>query len=45
MRTNIVHPGADKLTYEIRDFVEVGQKLQSLGVPIIWENIGDPLPH
>ncbi|KKT81970.1 MAG: aminotransferase [Candidatus Yonathbacteria bacterium RBG_16_43_6] len=43
MRTNIVHPGADKLTYEIREIVEVGQKLQSLGVPIIWENIGDPV--
>lgn len=43
MRTNIVHPGADKLTYEIREIVEVGQKLQTLGVPIIWENIGDPV--
>ncbi len=43
MRTNIVHPGADKLTYEIREIVEVGQKLQSLGIPIIWENIGDPV--
>lgn len=43
MRTNIVHPGADKLTYEIREIVEVGQKLQSLGMPIIWENIGDPV--
>lgn len=43
MRTNIVHPGADKLTYEIREIVEVGQKLQTLGVPIVWENIGDPV--
>lgn len=43
MRVNIIHPGADKLTYEIREIVEVGQKLQSLGVPIIWENIGDPI--
>lgn len=43
MRTNIVHPGADKLIYEIREIVEVGQNLQTLGVPIIWENIGDPV--
>lgn len=43
MRTNIVHPGADELTYEIREIVEVGKKLESLGVVIVWENIGDPV--
>lgn len=43
MRTNIVHPGADKLTYEIREITEVGRKLQALGVPLVWENIGDPV--
>ena len=43
MRTNIVHPGADELSYEIREIVAVGKKLESLGVPITWENIGDPI--
>ncbi len=43
MRTNIVHPGADELTYEIREIVAVGEKLKEMGVPIYWENIGDPV--
>jgi len=43
MRNNIVHIGADELTYEIREIVEVGQELQKLGVPMLWENIGDPI--
>jgi alanine-synthesizing transaminase len=43
MRTEIVHPGADNLRYEIRQIVEVAKQIQSLGVPIIWENIGDPI--
>ncbi len=43
MRRNIVHPGADELIYEIRQIVAVGKKLQSLGVEITWENIGDPV--
>jgi len=43
MRTNIIHIGADELTYEIREIVEVGEKLKSLGVEILWENIGDPV--
>jgi alanine-synthesizing transaminase len=43
MRRDIIHPGAYELTYEIREVVEVGKKLQSLGVPIYWENIGDPI--
>jgi len=43
MRTNIVHIGADELTYEIREIVEVGEKLEKLGVKILWENIGDPV--
>lgn len=43
MRNNIIHPGADELTYEIREIVEVGNKIQKLGIPIIWENIGDPV--
>lgn len=43
MRTDIVHIGAGELTYEIRNIVNVGEKLQSLGVRVNWENIGDPV--
>ena len=43
MRTNIVHEGADELSYEIRGIVSFADKLAKLGVPIIWENIGDPI--
>lgn len=43
MRRDIVHPGADELVYEIREIVEVAKKLESLGLSIIWENIGDPV--
>lgn len=43
MRTNIVHPGADELTYEIREIVEVGKELESQGLDMVWENIGDPV--
>ena len=43
MRRDIVHPGADELTYEIREIVAVGEELRALGVDIYWENIGDPV--
>jgi hypothetical protein len=43
MRNIIVHPGAKNLVYEIREIVAIAQKIQKMGVPIIWENIGDPL--
>ncbi|MCI5147033.1 MAG: aminotransferase class I/II-fold pyridoxal phosphate-dependent enzyme, partial [Candidatus Electrothrix sp. AR3] len=43
MRTDILHIGAGELTYEIRNIVNVGNKLQALGVPVNWENIGDPV--
>ncbi|MEX2340904.1 MAG: pyridoxal phosphate-dependent aminotransferase [Candidatus Paceibacterota bacterium] len=43
MRNAITHPGAANLIYEIREIVEVAKKLESLGLPIIWENIGDPV--
>ena len=43
MRTTITHPGADELVYEIREIVEVARKIEALGQPIIWENIGDPV--
>ena len=43
MRTDIVHIGAGELTYEIRNIVNVGTKLQKLGLSTNWENIGDPI--
>ena len=43
MRTNIIHEGATELTYEIREIVEVAKKVESYGLNITWENIGDPI--
>ncbi|RAK52224.1 pyridoxal phosphate-dependent aminotransferase [Phenylobacterium deserti] len=43
MRTDIVHPGADNLRYEIRQIVEVARAIEATGAPIRWENIGDPV--
>src|SRR6056297_914803 len=43
MRNNIVHIGADELTYEIRAIVEIADKLKDLGIQINMENIGDPI--
>jgi aspartate/methionine/tyrosine aminotransferase len=43
MRTDIVHLGAGELTYEIRNIVNVGEKLEQLGMKTYWENIGDPV--
>lgn len=43
MRNRITHSGAGNLVYEIREIVEVANQLKSLGQPIIWENIGDPV--
>lgn len=43
MRNRLVNPGAGELTYEIRNIVNVAEKLQKLGVKINWENIGDPV--
>ncbi|MEN8190740.1 MAG: pyridoxal phosphate-dependent aminotransferase [Thermodesulfobacteriota bacterium] len=43
MRTDIVHIGAGELTYEIRNIVNVGNKLEKFGLKTNWENIGDPV--
>lgn len=43
MRNTITDPGADNLVYEIREIVEVANQIKSLGQPISWENIGDPV--
>ena len=43
MRIELVPPRAGELTYEIRNIVNVADKLQKQGVRINWENIGDPV--
>ena len=43
MRNELVNPGAGELTYEIRNIVNVAEKLQAHGIKINWENIGDPI--
>lgn len=43
MRKNLLHPGSENLKYEIREIVEVAKKIEQLGTPITWENIGDPV--
>ena len=43
MRGNIVHPGADELSYEIREIVDFGLELEREGAKLLWENIGDPV--
>jgi alanine-synthesizing transaminase len=43
MRTELVSPGVGEMTYEIRNIVNVAEKLQKCGVKINWENIGDPI--
>lgn len=43
MRTNIVHPGAGQLHYEIRGIVDFAKQLEQTGIKITWENIGDPV--
>ncbi|MBI5656029.1 MAG: pyridoxal phosphate-dependent aminotransferase [Geobacter sp.] len=43
MRNELVPPSAGRITYEIRNIVNVAEKLQKHGVKINWENIGDPI--
>lgn len=43
MRRDIVHPGADRLKYEIREIVAFAKELGRWNVPVVWENIGDPV--
>jgi alanine-synthesizing transaminase len=43
MRRNIVHEGAEQLTYEIREIVAIAHELEKFGIEIVWENIGDPI--
>lgn len=43
MRQRLLSEGAKELAYEIREIVKKAVKVQALGQPIIWENIGDPI--
>lgn len=43
MRNDIGFPGAGLLSYEIRAIMRAGEEFARLGVPMIWENIGDPI--
>ncbi|MCE5270443.1 pyridoxal phosphate-dependent aminotransferase [bacterium] len=43
MRTHIVHEQADSLVYEIRQIVILAKRIGAAGVPLTWENIGDPV--
>lgn len=43
MRQQLLRPGAEELTYEIRAIVRKAEELQALGMTIHWENIGDPI--
>ncbi len=43
MRREIVHEGAKRLTYEIREIVKIARIVESMGQEISWENIGDPV--
>src|SRR5882757_6694890 len=43
MRQKLVSEGASELSYEIREIAKKAMQLQGMGLPIIWENIGDPI--
>jgi aspartate/methionine/tyrosine aminotransferase len=43
MRQTLVRPGAEELTYEIREIVKKADVIKKLGQEIFWENIGDPI--
>jgi alanine-synthesizing transaminase len=48
MRTNLIKEGDEQLRYEIREIVEVANEIVAMlpagtPLPMIWENIGDPV--
>ncbi len=43
MRRSLLHFWYKELSYEIREIVEIANKLQSFWVEITWENIWDPI--
>jgi aspartate/methionine/tyrosine aminotransferase len=43
VRKNLIKRGDEHLRYEIREIVEIANEIVKRGVPMIWENIGDPV--
>ena len=43
MRKTLIKTGDEHLRYEIREIVEIANEVVAMGVPMIWENIGDPV--
>jgi aspartate/methionine/tyrosine aminotransferase len=43
MRQPLLQAGASELSYEIRGIVKKAHQIQALGLPVFWENIGDPI--
>ncbi len=43
MRQKLLNEGAKELSYEIREIVKKAELLGKQGLPISWENIGDPI--
>lgn len=43
MRKTLIKQGDEHLRYEIREIVEIANEVVAMGVPMIWENIGDPV--
>ncbi len=43
MRQKLLQEGAKELEYEIRDIVKKAEKVEAIGLPVYWENIGDPI--
>ncbi|NBC25711.1 MAG: aminotransferase, partial [Bacteroidetes bacterium] len=43
MRNSLLPQDLPQITYGIRQIVEKGRERETLGYPVIWENIGDPV--
>lgn len=43
MRQPILAPNSPKISYRIREIVSKGYEMEALGLPVYWENIGDPI--
>jgi len=43
LRNRLVYEGASQLEYEIRQIVQKAEQIKAIGIPITWENIGDPI--
>ena len=43
MRKKLLSEGSKEFKYEIREIVKKANQLKALGLPIHWENIGDPI--